>query len=74
VEFLIHTLLQCLSPNTTGWNEFSSNMASTFICLAKNEEKFNFSNLIFDHVAKALDNSSNQHYLYQSFLQLLMDK
>lgn len=73
-KFLIHTLLQCLSPKTTGWNEFSSNMASALICLAKNKEKFNFSKLIFDHVVKALDNSSNQHYLYPRFLQLLMDK
>lgn len=74
-KFLIHTLLQCLSPKTTGWNEFSSNMASGLICLAKNEEKFNFSKLIFDNVVKALDiNSSNQHYLYPRFLQLLMDK
>ena len=73
-KFIIHTLLQCLSPKTTGWNEFSSNMASGLICLAKNEEKFNFSKLIFDSVVKALGNSSNQHYLYPRFLQLLMDK
>jgi hypothetical protein len=49
-------------------------MASALICLAKNKEKFNFAKLIFDHVVKALDNSSNQHYLYPRFLQLLMDK
>jgi hypothetical protein len=49
-------------------------MASALICLVKNEEKFNFSKLIFGYVVKALDNSSNQHYLYPRFLQLLMDK
>ncbi|GKE36969.1 hypothetical protein Tco_1460374 [Tanacetum coccineum] len=27
-KFLIHTILQCLSSNTTAWNEFSSTMAS----------------------------------------------
>ncbi|GJS87193.1 hypothetical protein Tco_0769829 [Tanacetum coccineum] len=41
-KFLIHTILQCLSAKTTTWNEFSSTMASTVICLATNQ-KFNFS-------------------------------
>ncbi|GJY87387.1 hypothetical protein Tco_0502015 [Tanacetum coccineum] len=41
-KFLIHTILQCLSSKTTAWNEFSSTMASTIICLATNQ-KFNFS-------------------------------
>ncbi|GJW97168.1 retrovirus-related pol polyprotein from transposon TNT 1-94 [Tanacetum coccineum] len=41
-KFLIHTILQCLSPKTTGWNDFSSAMASAIICLATNQ-KFNFS-------------------------------
>ncbi|GKE72744.1 hypothetical protein Tco_1534785, partial [Tanacetum coccineum] len=35
-KFLVHTLLQCLSPKTTSWNEFSSTMASAIICLATN--------------------------------------
>lgn len=46
-KFLIHTLLQCLSPKTTGWNEFSSNMASALICLAKNKEKIRFFKINF---------------------------
>nr|GEV02692.1 retrovirus-related Pol polyprotein from transposon TNT 1-94 [Tanacetum cinerariifolium] len=41
-KFLIHTILQCISAKTTAWNEFSSTMASTIICLATNQ-KFNFS-------------------------------
>ncbi|GJS13074.1 hypothetical protein Tco_0407546 [Tanacetum coccineum] len=39
-KFLVHTILQCLSSKTTAWNEFSSTMASTIICLATNQ-KFN---------------------------------
>ncbi|GJX33580.1 putative ribonuclease H-like domain-containing protein [Tanacetum coccineum] len=35
-EFLIHTILQCLSVMTTAWNEFSSTMVSAIICLATN--------------------------------------
>ncbi|GKE59984.1 hypothetical protein Tco_1510351, partial [Tanacetum coccineum] len=35
-NFLIHTILQCLSAKTTAWNEFSSNMAFAIIYLAIN--------------------------------------
>nr|GEU96705.1 hypothetical protein [Tanacetum cinerariifolium] len=50
-KFLIHTILQCLSTKTTSWDEFSSTMASTIICLTTNQ-KFNFSRfvkLLLDH-------------------------
>ncbi|GJZ09292.1 hypothetical protein Tco_0543575 [Tanacetum coccineum] len=50
-KFLIHTILQCLSAKTTAWNEFSSTMASTIICLATNK-KFNFSKYIFESMLK----------------------
>ncbi|GJZ05262.1 hypothetical protein Tco_0538537 [Tanacetum coccineum] len=53
-KFLIHTILQCLSAKTTAWNEFSSTMASTVICLATNQ-KFNFSKYIFDNMVKNLE-------------------
>nr|GEW62238.1 xylulose kinase-1 [Tanacetum cinerariifolium] len=33
-KFLIHTILQSLSAKCTSWNEFSSAMASTVICLS----------------------------------------
>nr|GEY97224.1 hypothetical protein [Tanacetum cinerariifolium] len=33
-KFLIHTILQCMSAKRTSWNEFSSFMASTVICLS----------------------------------------
>ncbi|GJW74339.1 hypothetical protein Tco_0133709 [Tanacetum coccineum] len=54
-KFLIHIVLQCLSPKTTAWNEFSSTMASAIICLATNQ-KFNFSKFIFESMVKNLDN------------------
>nr|GEW77269.1 ribonuclease H-like domain-containing protein [Tanacetum cinerariifolium] len=41
-KFLIHTILQCMSAKRTSWNEFSSSMASTVICLFTSR-KFNFS-------------------------------
>ncbi|GJV78715.1 putative ribonuclease H-like domain-containing protein [Tanacetum coccineum] len=39
---------------TTAWNEFSSTIASTVICVASNQ-KFNFSKYIFDNMVKNLE-------------------
>nr|GEV47693.1 hypothetical protein [Tanacetum cinerariifolium] len=33
-KFLIHTIMQCLSPKSTGFNEFSRNIATAVVCLA----------------------------------------
>nr|GFB47724.1 hypothetical protein [Tanacetum cinerariifolium] len=41
-KFLIRTILQSLSAKRTSWNEFSTAMASTVICLSKGQ-KLNFS-------------------------------
>ncbi|GKC28776.1 xylulose kinase-1 [Tanacetum coccineum] len=46
-RFLIHTILHCLSPKKTGWEQFSSNIATAIICLAINRT-FNFSKMIFE--------------------------
>nr|GEU43787.1 hypothetical protein [Tanacetum cinerariifolium] len=58
-KFMIHTILQCLSAKTTAWNEFSSTMASVIICLDDNQ-KFNFSKYIFDHMVKSLEGGKPQ--------------
>nr|GEX92724.1 hypothetical protein [Tanacetum cinerariifolium] len=42
-KFLIHIILQCMSAKRTAWNEFSSSVASTAICLATGR-KFSFLN------------------------------
>ncbi|GJU28680.1 hypothetical protein Tco_1167301 [Tanacetum coccineum] len=41
-RFLIHTILHCLSPKKTAWEQFSSNIATAVICLATNR-RYNFS-------------------------------
>ncbi|GJT11820.1 putative ribonuclease H-like domain-containing protein [Tanacetum coccineum] len=43
----IHTILHCLRPKKTSWEQFSSNIATAIICLATNKT-FNFSKFIFD--------------------------
>ncbi|GJR16378.1 hypothetical protein Tco_0799030 [Tanacetum coccineum] len=56
-RFLIHTILHCLSPKKTAWEQFSSNIAAAVICLATNR-KFNYSRMIFDHM---VSNISSPH-------------
>ncbi|GJT66373.1 hypothetical protein Tco_1017853 [Tanacetum coccineum] len=46
-RFFIHTILHCLSPKKTAWEQFSSNIATAIICLATTRT-FNFSKFIFD--------------------------
>ncbi|GKB52735.1 hypothetical protein Tco_0903488 [Tanacetum coccineum] len=71
-RFLIHTILQCLSAKSTAWNEFSSTMASTIICLATNQ-KYNFSKYIFESMVKNVD-SSVKFLMYPRFVQVFLDK
>ncbi|GJU18971.1 hypothetical protein Tco_1146937 [Tanacetum coccineum] len=72
-KFLIHTILQCLSPKTTTWNEFISTMASAIICLATSQ-KFNFSKLIFDSMVKNLNNVCGMFLMYPKFVQVFINK
>ncbi|GJT41937.1 hypothetical protein Tco_0941802 [Tanacetum coccineum] len=62
---IIHTILQCLCPKATAWNEFSSAMASAIICLATNQ-KFNFSKFSFEGMIRNLDNVSRKFLMYPS--------
>ncbi|GKD94649.1 hypothetical protein Tco_1374486 [Tanacetum coccineum] len=71
-RFLIHTILHCLSSKKTAWEQFSSNIATTIICLANNK-KFNFSKLIFDGMMKNLD-SKHKFLMYPRFLQVFLNK
>nr|GEY87688.1 putative ribonuclease H-like domain-containing protein [Tanacetum cinerariifolium] len=54
-KYLIHTIMQCLSPKSTWFNEFSSNIATAFVCLANNRT-YNFSKMIFDGRVKHVKN------------------
>nr|GEU86766.1 putative ribonuclease H-like domain-containing protein [Tanacetum cinerariifolium] len=43
----METTIQCLSPKSTSFNDFSSNIATALVCLATNRT-YNFSKMIFD--------------------------
>ncbi|GJY86878.1 hypothetical protein Tco_0500904 [Tanacetum coccineum] len=72
-KFLIHNILQYLSPKTIAWNEFSSTMASAIICLATNQ-KFNFSKFIFEGMIRNLDNVSRKFLMYPRFIQVFLNQ
>nr|GEX13243.1 hypothetical protein [Tanacetum cinerariifolium] len=54
-KYLIHTIMQCLSPKSIGFNEFSSNIATALVCLATNRT-YNFSKMIFEGLVKNVNN------------------
>nr|GEX30870.1 putative ribonuclease H-like domain-containing protein [Tanacetum cinerariifolium] len=72
-EYLIHTILYCLSLKSTSWNEFSTNIASAVICLTINQ-KFNFSKLILDGMLRNLDNPKKKFLTYPRFLMVFLNK
>ncbi|GJW93511.1 hypothetical protein Tco_0173183 [Tanacetum coccineum] len=69
---VIFEQLTLMGPKTTGWNEFSSTMASAIICLATNQ-KFNFSKYIFDNMIKNLEGRV-KFLMYPRFVQVFLDK
>ncbi|GJT96557.1 ribonuclease H-like domain-containing protein [Tanacetum coccineum] len=61
-KFFIHTILHCLSPKKTAWDQFSSNLATTIICLATNRI-FNFFKFLFEAMVKNID-SQHKFLMY----------
>nr|GFA20706.1 hypothetical protein [Tanacetum cinerariifolium] len=60
-----------IGAKTTVWNELSSTMAYTIMCLATNQ-KFNFSKYIFDNMVKHLDGGV-KFLMYPRFVQVFLD-
>ncbi|GKA42715.1 hypothetical protein Tco_0735375, partial [Tanacetum coccineum] len=70
-RFLIHSILYCLSPKKTAWEQFSSNIAAALICLATNR-KYNFSRMIFEYMASNIS-SPHKFLMYPRFIQICLD-
>nr|GFA36589.1 synaptobrevin, longin-like domain protein [Tanacetum cinerariifolium] len=62
-KYLIHTIMQCLSPKSTGFNEFSSNITTALVCLASNRV-YNFSKMIFDGMVQNVNNKVSKFLMY----------
>nr|GEU66515.1 putative reverse transcriptase domain-containing protein [Tanacetum cinerariifolium] len=62
-KYLTYTIMQCLSPKSTRFNEFSSNIATALVCLATNRV-YNFSKMIFDGMVEhAMRGSVSRNYI-----------
>nr|GEZ46424.1 synaptobrevin, longin-like domain protein [Tanacetum cinerariifolium] len=70
-KYLIHTIMQCLSPKSTRFNEFSSNIATALISLATNRT-YHFSKMIFDGMVKNVNNKISKFLMYPSFLTICL--
>nr|GEZ63329.1 hypothetical protein [Tanacetum cinerariifolium] len=66
-KFLIHTIMQCLSLKSTGFNEFSSNIATDVVCLATNRV-YNFLKMIFDGMVRNVNNKGSKFLMYPRFI------
>nr|GEW67950.1 hypothetical protein [Tanacetum cinerariifolium] len=70
-KYLIHTIMQCFSPKSTRFNEFSRNIATALVCLATNRV-FNLSKLIFDGMVRNVNNKVSKFLMYLRFLSICL--
>ncbi|GJZ80429.1 hypothetical protein Tco_0645423 [Tanacetum coccineum] len=66
-KFLIHTIMRCLSPKSTSFNEFSSNIVTAIVFLATNRV-YNFSKMIFDGMVRNIK-SKGKFLMYPRFIE-----
>nr|GEY61537.1 uncharacterized mitochondrial protein AtMg00810-like [Tanacetum cinerariifolium] len=55
--------LTLMGPKSTGFNEFSDNIATALVCLATNRT-YNFSKMIFDGMVKNVNNKISKFLMY----------
>ncbi|GJY51103.1 putative ribonuclease H-like domain-containing protein [Tanacetum coccineum] len=67
----IYDGLATLGPNSGGWDQFGSTIATALICLSSNRV-YNFSKMIFDGMVHNLE-SSTKILMYPRFLQIILD-
>nr|GEU79469.1 hypothetical protein [Tanacetum cinerariifolium] len=70
-KYLIHTIMQYMSPKSIGFNEFCSNIATALVCLATNRV-YNFSKMIFYGMVKNVNNKVSKFLLYPRFLSICL--
>ncbi|GKC27949.1 ribonuclease H-like domain-containing protein [Tanacetum coccineum] len=71
-KYLVHVLLHCLSPKSTSWEQFGTNIASALVGLATNQ-KFNFSLMILNGMLGHISNGT-PFLMYPRFIQLFLNK
>ncbi|GKA40555.1 hypothetical protein Tco_0733148 [Tanacetum coccineum] len=71
-KFLIHTIMQCLSPKSTGFNEFSSNITTAIVCFAT-QRTYNFSKMILDEMISNIKRKTGKFLMYPRFLAICLN-
>ncbi|GJT53168.1 hypothetical protein Tco_0988222 [Tanacetum coccineum] len=71
-KYLVHVLLHCLSPKSTSWEQFGTNIASALVGLATNQ-RFNFSLMILNGMLGHISNGT-PFLMYPRFIQLFLNK
>ncbi|GJU17712.1 hypothetical protein Tco_1145678, partial [Tanacetum coccineum] len=71
-KYVVHVLLHCLSPKSTSWEQFGTNIASALVGLATNQ-KFNFSLMIMNGMLGHITNGI-PFLMYPRFIQLFLNK
>nr|GEZ21822.1 hypothetical protein [Tanacetum cinerariifolium] len=66
-KYLIHTIMQRLSPKSTSFNEFSSNIATAVVRLAT-DRVYKFLKMIFDGMVRNVNNKVSKFFMCPRFL------
>ncbi|GJY78601.1 putative ribonuclease H-like domain-containing protein [Tanacetum coccineum] len=72
VKFSVEVFSSCLSPKSTSWEQFGTNIASALVGLATNQ-KFNFSLMIMNGMLGHIANGK-PFLMYPRFIQLFLNK
>ena len=70
-RFLVHTLLQCISNKSGGWDQFSTQLGCGIVCLSKGLT-YNFSKFIFDNMSENIEKKKHKFLMYPRFLQMIL--
>ena len=65
-RYLVHTLLQCLSPKSGGWDQFSTELGCGILCLSRGTP-FNWSKFIFDGMISNVEAKKRKFCMYPRF-------
>jgi hypothetical protein len=70
-RFLVHTLLQCISNKSGGWDQFSTQLGCGIVCISKGLT-YNFSKFIFENMSENIEKKKYKFLMYPRFLQMIL--
>ena len=70
-RFLVHTLIQCVSNKSGGWDQFSTQLGCGIICLSKGLT-YNFSKFVFDNMSENITRKKGKFLMYPRFVTMII--